>query len=128
MSGEKQTVLIIEDDAVQLQVLKERISSSGFNVAEATNGAEGLSKATSMQPDIILLDNKMPEMSGYDMLRRLRKSGPWGERVPVIFFSNVEPASADEREDLEAISPTAYILKSDTDLNGIVAKIRETLG
>lgn len=127
MSGVTQTVLIIEDDEIQRNVLSERIRAEGFKVVEATDGKKGLEVANDQQPDIILLDNRMPEMSGYEMLRRLRESSPWGAHVAVIFFSNIEPASSEEKEDLEAIMPTAYLLKGDTDLNAIVAKIKETL-
>jgi CheY-like chemotaxis protein len=123
----KQSVLIIEDETVQRQVLLEKLQSEGYKVFEASDGATGLKNALENQPDIILLDNRMPEMSGYEMLRRLRKSGNWGETVPVIFLSNIEPSTKDEREDLEAIAPTAYLLKSDTDLVSIIAKIKETL-
>jgi CheY-like chemotaxis protein len=122
------TILIIEDDHVQLQVVSEKLKTSGFKVIEAFDGAMGLQVALSEQPDLILLDNRMPQMSGYEMLRRLREGGGWGEKVPVIFFSNVEPATKEEQNDLEAITPTAYILKSDTDLTGIVEKIKQALG
>jgi CheY-like chemotaxis protein len=122
------TILVIEDDQLQQELLVEKISSAGFNVIMASDGAEGLQTALNMEPDLILLDNRMPNMSGYEMLRRLRETGKWGEQVPVLFFSNIEPATKDEREDLEAVQPTAYILKSDTDLSGMLGKIKETLG
>jgi CheY-like chemotaxis protein len=129
MPPTKKTILIIEDDAVQLGVLGEKIANEGLTVLEAKDGIQGLEIARSEQPDIILLDNRMPNMSGYQMLRKLRDSETaWGQNVPVIFFSNIEPSSKDERADLEAVQPTAYLLKSDTDLSGIVAKIKETLG
>jgi len=128
MPEHKHTILLIEDDKVLIQVLSEKMAAEGFKVLEAGDGAKCLQAALSEQPDLILLDNRMPEMSGYEMLRRLRESGPWGGAVPVIFFSNIEPASKEEREDLEVVAPTAYLLKSDTDLGSIVTKIKETLG
>ena len=121
------TVLVIEDDPLQQKLMIEKISAAGFNVISASDGEMGLQTARDNQPDIILLDNMMPNMSGYEMLRRLRETGGWGEQVPVIFFSNIEPTSKDERNDLEAVQPTAYLLKSDTDLTSIVQKIKETL-
>ena len=124
----KQTILIVEDEKVQQQVLSEKLLAEGFGVLTAEDGARGLQLALSDHPDLVLLDNRMPNMSGYAMLKKLRETDAWGEKVPVIFFSNVEPGSKAEREDLDAIAPTAYLMKSDTDLTGIVAKIRETLG
>lgn len=124
----KQTVLIVEDEQVQREVLREKLTAEGFSVITAPDGEAGLKLALSDHPDLVLLDNRMPNMSGFAMLSRLRTQGAWGEHVPVIFFSNVEPGTREEREDLDAIQPTAYLMKSDTNLNDIVAKIRETLG
>ncbi len=123
-----QKILVIEDENVQRQVLTDKLKSAGFNTIEASDGETGLQTALSEQPDLILLDNKMPNMSGYQMLRKMRMSGRWGAMVPVIFFSNVDPATKEEQEALEEVQPTAYLLKSDTDLNTIVARIKETLG
>jgi CheY-like chemotaxis protein len=124
----KQVILIVEDEKVQQDVMREKLTSEGFGVITASDGEDGLKLAISDHPDLVLLDNRMPNMSGFAMLSRLRQHDEWGEKVPVIFFSNVEPGSRDEKADLEAIQPTAYLMKSDTSLNDIVAKIRETLG
>jgi CheY-like chemotaxis protein len=124
----KQTILIVEDEAVMRTVLADKFKSEGYEVLEAGNGAEGLKTALALSPDLILLDNRMPEMSGYQMLHKLRDSGSWGERVPVLFFSNVEPASSEERNDIEAIAPVAYILKSENGLADIASKVHEILG
>lgn len=122
------TVLLVEDDKMMRDVLASRLKSEGFNIIEAGDGEEGLKIALSDHPDLVLLDNKMPNMSGFAMLKRLREYDNWGGSVPVIFFSNVEPASRDEREDLESIQPTDYLIKSDTDLGDIVKRIKEVLG
>ena len=122
------SILIVEDEQVQRDVLSEKMKAEGFTVYQAADGESGLKTAFEQSPDIILLDNRMPTMTGYQMLRRLRDSSPWGEKVPVIFFSNVEPTSKDEKADLDAIAPTAYLLKSESGLADIVAKVKETLG
>lgn len=124
----QQTILVVEDEKVQREVLSEKLRSEGFTVLTAEDGQQGLQMALSERPDIVILDNRMPSMSGFAMLKRLRETDAWGEKVPVIFFSNVEPVSKDERLDLEAISPTAYLIKGDTDLGEITRKIREVLG
>jgi DNA-binding response OmpR family regulator len=122
------SILIVEDDAAQRLALSDKLKTEGFHVITAEDGERGLKLALSDHPDLVLLDNRMPNMSGFQMLSRLRQADAWGEKVPVIFFSNIEPGSKDEKEDLEAISPTAYLMKGDTDLSAVVAKIRETLG
>ena len=124
----KQTILVVEDEVVQRQVLSDKLKAEGFNVLTAEDGERGLKLSLSDHPDLVLLDNRMPNMSGFAMLKRLREEDSWGEHVPVIFFSNVEPGSREEKQDLDAIGPTAYLIKSDTDLTEVVAKIREVLG
>src|SRR5258707_1158939 len=109
MQNNKHTILLIEDDKTQIQILSEKIAGEGFNVLQAVDGVKGLETALSEKPDLILLDNRMPEMSGYEMLRRLRDGGGWGETVPVIFFSNIEPSGKDEQADLEMVAPIAYL-------------------
>lgn len=91
---------------------------------EAKDGVEGLSVAQERQPDLILLDIKMPNMSGFEMLKKLRGDGAWGAKVPVIFFTNIEPSSDDELADIEALGPADYVIKSNTDLDDIVEKVR----
>lgn len=123
----QQTILLVEDEKTLREVLASQFKAAGFTVLEAGDGEQGLNTALSARPDIILLDNNMPMMTGFSMLKRLREYDSWGEHVPVIFFSNIEPTGRDEREDLESIAPTAYLIKGDTDLSQIVAKIKEVL-
>ena len=122
-----ETILVVEDEKAMLDTLVDKLKLEGFGVLAAVDGEQGLRTALSDHPDLILLDNRMPNMSGYAMLKKLREYDSWGEKVPVIFFSNVEPSSRDEQADIEAIAPTAYMLKSESGLADIVAKIRETL-
>ena len=80
------------------------------------------------QPDIVLLDIRMPNMTGFEMLKKLRSKNDWGMRVPVIFFTNIQPSSDDEMADVEGLGPVAYMIKSDTNLDDIVAKVKEIIG
>lgn len=125
--SDRRTILLIEDDAAQRKVLVDRFTAEGFHVLEATDGEQGFKRALSEQPQLIILDNNMPQMTGFDMLRRLREHNNWGAHVPVIFFSNIEPRSHDEKRDIALITPTAYLIKSETSLDQIVAKINEVL-
>jgi DNA-binding response OmpR family regulator len=121
-----QTILIIEDEKVMRDVLADRIKKEGFTVLEAENGTTGLHMALDSQPDLIILDNRMPEMGGYQMLKTLREKNNWGAGVPVIFFTNVG-LTADAEADIDAINPAHYLIKSDTSMDMLVAKIRELL-
>jgi DNA-binding response OmpR family regulator len=127
MSEPHKNILIVEDEAVLLGVLTEKLEKEGFNVITAKDGAQGLELALGRLPDLILLDNRMPGMTGYEMLTRLREKGRWGEFVPVIFLSNVEPNSKEERRDIEATGAAYYLIKGETSMDEIVAKVREVL-
>lgn len=122
------TILIVEDEAELRSVLGGFLKENGFNVLEADNGVHGLETALDKEPDLILIDIKMPEMTGYEMLKRLRASGTWGAHVPAAFLTNVQPSSEEEREDVAAMEPVHYFIKSDTDLADFVTKIRTILG
>lgn len=127
-AGLKHTVLIIEDDDTLRNVSAEKLTQEGFRVTQSSDGAKGLEYALENRPDLILLDNHMPNMSGYQMLRTLREKGDWGARVPVIFFTNVAPESAEEAADIEAITPSRYLMKSETSLDELTRIVKENLG
>lgn len=121
-----QKILVIEDEKIMRGVEVDRLKKEGFLVLEADNGARGLDVALSEQPDLIILDNRMPDMGGYQMLKTLREKNNWGAGVPVIFFTNVQ-LTADAEADIGEINPAHYLVKSDTSLDMLVAKIRELL-
>ena len=127
MGGHKHTILVIEDEEVMRSVLADKLRKEGLGVIQAKDGAQGLEKAQLNKPDLILLDNRMPSMGGYEMIRRLRESGPWGEHVPVIFFTNVEIGSSAEKADIESTGALHYLVKSETSLDSAVQKIKEVL-
>ncbi|MEN9561158.1 MAG: hypothetical protein RIQ56_431 [Candidatus Parcubacteria bacterium] len=121
----KKVVLVVEDEQQQREVLVSTLTAAGFNVIQAMNGKLGLAMALDRQPDIVLLDIRMPEMTGFEMLKRLRKTGQWGATVPVVFLTNIQMTDEAESEDVEGTQPAHYFVKSDTSLEKIVEKIKE---
>jgi DNA-binding response OmpR family regulator len=70
----QETVLIVEDDPLIRDFLRERVARTlGYRVLEAGDGQRGLALATTQAPDVILLDLGLPDLSGLDMLRRMRR-------------------------------------------------------
>lgn len=120
-------ILVVEDEPDLRALIRKRLEEDGFLVVEAENGDLGLKKARAEQPALILLDIRMPESTGYEMLKNLRESGNWGANVPVIFLSNIESQGDDEIEDLMALRPADYFIKSNSDLGEVVRKIRHVL-
>jgi diguanylate cyclase (GGDEF)-like protein len=89
MNGvEMQKVLVADDDAVNRDVLGELLKPE-YTVLLAKNGAQTLERAARHLPDLILLDVMMPDMDGYEVLRRLR-ADPLTEHISVIFISGLD--------------------------------------
>ncbi|RLC94512.1 MAG: DNA-binding response regulator [Chloroflexi bacterium] len=77
------TILVVDDEAKMIEFIKMNLELEGFHVISASDGYEALEKAVDGLPDLVLLDIMMPDMDGFETLRRLREvSG-----VPVIFLS-----------------------------------------
>ena len=80
------TILIIDDEPVQLRAIVAELSALGFETLIARDGADGLRKAERGRPDLILLDILMPGWDGYETCRRL-KADPATRAIPVIFLT-----------------------------------------
>jgi len=79
-------LLLVDDETAITSNLAPFLERSGFDVAVAADGEEGLRQARSFQPDIIILDVIMPKLDGREVLRRLRDEGDW---TPIILLTRV---------------------------------------
>ncbi len=79
-------VLVIDDDPVILELLRINFEIEGFEVISACDGQEGLDRAGSDHPDVILSDIMMPRLDGLQLLTRL-KGDPATAKVPVVLLS-----------------------------------------
>ena len=116
-------ILVVEDELAYLKLLNSQLTQKGYTVIEAMDGKKGLEKAKSENPDLILLDIRMPVMDGMAMLDLLRKEEV-GKKTKVIILTNLEP---DDKILAKVISdqPSYYFVKSDTQLNELLEKIEE---
>lgn len=115
-------VLLIDDHALVRRGLEELLQSRGIEVVgSAGGGEEGIELATSLQPDIILLDIKMPGMNGLDTLSALRELG---NKIPVLMLS----MSRDEADLARALRDGArgYLLK-DMDPDELIPALNDAL-
>src|SRR5688572_18100270 len=85
---DKLKILAVDDESDVLLIIKTALMSEGFAVQTATNGPDAISRAAEMKPDLIVLDMMMPEMSGFETLRKLRDS-PDTVATPVIMLTGV---------------------------------------
>ncbi len=81
------TVLVVEDSPSELELISHYLKESGFNVIKAKGAKEALEKAISQQPDVIITDVVMPEMSGFELCRSLKKN-PLTQKVPIVICSS----------------------------------------
>ena len=85
----RKRVLIVEDEIDTRTAIREILERAGYEPAEAADGAEGLAKAESFHPHVILLDVRMPGLDGYEVCRGL-KANPKTRIAPVIFLTAVQ--------------------------------------
>lgn len=126
-SCEGKKVLIVEDEEPMRHLMKDKYEGAEFDVIEAHDGEEGLAKAISEKPDVIILDLMMPKMDGMTMMAKLRESGEWGKKVPIIILTNLE---ADDQilQGVVNDQPSYYFIKSSQNINDLIAKTKEALG
>ena len=80
----KKLVLIVEDEKNIVDILRFNLQREGYRTIEAYDGEDGLNKAMTEDPDIVLLDVMLPKMIGFDVCRKLREAG---HNVPVIILT-----------------------------------------
>ena len=83
---EDYTILAVDDIATNIMLLKAVLSRAKYKIVTASGGFEALEKVAEVNPDLILLDIMMPDMDGYEVLKRL-KADPAHEDIPVIFLT-----------------------------------------
>jgi excisionase family DNA binding protein len=88
-------VLIVDDDERVREYVRVNLEMEGYTVREAGNADEGLSVLEEVSPDLILLDVMMPEVDGWEMLRRVRERHGVGA-IPVVMFSGKVDEGAEE--------------------------------
>jgi len=103
-------IAIIEDDQAISQMYRIKFETEGYEVETANNGRLGLELASTMRPDIILLDLMMPEMNGDEMLKKLRATS-WGKHIKVIILTNVGEQEAPDI--LEKLGVRRFIVKAE---------------
>lgn len=90
------TVLIVEDNALVLEIYKSALEKLDIRVIEARRGEEALELAMQTPPDLVLLDILLPGASGYDVLAKLRQL-PGMAQVPVFAVTNAAAAADEEK-------------------------------
>jgi len=118
-------IAVIEDEAAIREMYVFKLEHDGFEVQAAQNGEEGLVLCENFKPDIILLDLRMPVMSGDEMLKKLRETD-WGSHIRVVVLTNI---SRDEAPaGLRLLNVDRYIVKAHTTPAQVVETVEAVFG
>ncbi|MBF0485739.1 MAG: response regulator [Candidatus Omnitrophica bacterium] len=115
-------ILLIDDDRLNITLLKFSLKEKRFDVISAGNGREGLEMVKVEKPDLIVLDIMMPEMSGFEFMNEL-KALPSGRDIPVIMLT----ANENMQDVFFSEGVKGYFVKP-IDPPKLEAKIRQVLG
>jgi CheY-like chemotaxis protein len=113
------TILLVDNDRNTLTLYRRELTDEGYEVATAVDGREALERFKADRPDLVVLDVRMPEMDGLEVLARMLSID---RHVPVILFS----AYSFYQDNFLSWSADAFISKS-SDLSTLKSAIRESL-
>src|SRR3954451_18165027 len=114
------TVLVVDDEPLIVEFLAENLRADDFTVITAGSGGEAIDVLGASRPDVVLLDVVLPDMSGYDVCRRVRGgdavNDPWDPDMPIIMLS----AKAEHTDRVRGLNRGAddYVTKASASLFG----------
>lgn len=115
-------ILIVEDDPLMLRLYQKIFTFEKYEVETASDGEEGLVKAKTATPNLILLDIMMPKMNGLEVLKQL-KADDATKQIPVIVLTNL--AGQKDAETALAEGAVKYIVKSEHDPKEVANMVNE---
>ena len=116
-------ILVIEDNEDNRRIVRDLLTSAGYEVIEAVTGGEGVTAAETQDPELILMDIQLPDFDGYEATRRI-KANPTLSPIPIIAVTSYA-LSGDDVKAFEA-GCDAYVTKPYSPRE-LLAKIREFL-
>ena len=117
-------ILLVEDDRFLRELMSQKLIKMGYDLIAAVDGEEGVEKAKSEKPEIILLDIMLPGIDGFGVLTQV-KADPGTADIPVIMLSNLG-----QREDIDRalkIGATDFLVKAHFTPQEIIDKIEQYL-
>ena len=118
-----QLILVVEDQEDNRRIMRDLLTSAGYEIIEALSGEEGVAAAETHRPDLILMDIQLPGLDGYEATRQI-KAKPDLEHIPIIVVTSYA-LSGDDVKAFEA-GCNAYVSKPFSPRE-LLAKIREYL-
>jgi CheY-like chemotaxis protein len=124
---EKPLVLIVDDNPEFKEIIAAKLVANGYEIAEGSNGAEGIAKAKALLPDLVVMDIEMPDVNGTEAVLEI-KNNPGTANVPIVFFSSLDKpwpgmVGADRAEVAKQLGAVTFLSKGD-DMTKVLATIR----
>ncbi len=119
MDTQQYTILIVDDEENIRWLYKEELEEEGYGIAAAASGEEALQMVPEIKPDLVVMDIKMPGISGVDTLIKIKEID---KNIPVILCS----AYGDYKQDFTTWASDAYVVKA-ASLDELKKAIREVL-
>lgn len=116
-------ILVVEDQEDNRRILRDLLTSVGYDVLEALTGPEGVAMAETLRPDLILMDIQLPGLDGYEVTRRI-KANPTLRPIPIVAVTSFA-LSGDDIKAYEA-GCDGYVTKPYSPRH-LLAKVREYL-
>lgn len=113
-------ILIVEDELMLNNAYSVVLEKEGYSVEVAFNGEEALEKVAAFKPDLILLDLRMPQMSGLDFLKNYKK-----DTAKIIVFSNMDVQK--DIDEAYSLGADKYVLKAWASPKELVRLVHDTL-
>jgi CheY-like chemotaxis protein len=120
----KATILVVDDNLDNIEILRAFLESRGYTVAEAPDGASALAKLDELQPDLVLLDVMMPGMDGWQVCRLIKNHPEHGTNTKVVMVT-AKGAFEDKFEGLRS-GADDYVVKP-VDFKDLLEKVERNL-
>jgi DNA-binding response OmpR family regulator len=123
-TNRKAKVLLVEDDTFLSGMYVKKLELEDFEVALASDGKQGLKMIEDQRPDLILLDIMLPKMSGFDLLKEIKKEKKTKD-IPVILLTNLGQKKHVEKG--FALGAKDYLIKAHFMPSEVVEKVKNIL-
>ncbi len=117
-------ILLVEDEPLLGNLLRQRLEREGFTVFHARDGAQGLEYLKENKPDLILLDIILPKVSGFEFMERVQSDAEYS-KPPIVIISNLGQDTDLERG--QALGAIGYFVKARVSMEELVEKVRDFL-
>ncbi len=121
---DQKIILLVEDEPVLSNLLRQRLEKDGFKVMVAKDGEEALKVLKTAKPDLILLDVILPKLSGFELMEKLREE-PEFQKAPIIIISNLGQES--DMEKGQMLGAAEYLVKAKLSIEELVEKVKAFL-